>query len=930
MGKEAKQLRRRLAEAKALRGVERRALLDEVIVAATEAGEDVVEYEARLQLIDWASMNSDLDCGLANFGWCLGRHDSDPDRFPQKAGGQDLLWMYKWMAPALCTNPRFSLTQVDAVVADLRARYERAGVGMSGALEAEFAVARRIGRREHAAELFHQREVTPRDPMSDCEFCTLDSTVRYLIANDQDAAALELFDAAMEKETRCRAQPRSLQGAVLRTLLQAGRSADAVHYHRVALRAVKAAESPFSGLSEHLEFCAVTGNEARGLALLETYLPNLVDNALALSTRIYALRSYGVLLDAVTRAGHGDTLVRGAESPGHQAILGPHDGPWTARDLAAASWAAAEALAAQFDARNGNHEISGHVAWGKALGDERYDAPLGGDVIVADVVVTQPDPVDAEGWFKASHLRLNLFKDPEGAVAAALRGLEKAGDYWTGRLLWLAAAAHLAAGHVDEVEPLVARRSELLRAQGRTEQAEAEARSGWAMLGRREEGDAASIVQELGRARLGTDPLLLCELLMGVAYDALQQGNLEEAATLAHEVLVSSDDELVVRWRASAHWLLALVALQEEQLAVAAEHLAAMLGESDVPDSMRARALHVRAQVLRDLGETEKGLRCIDEVLEMALIFGYRPMVVEVARVGAGLLGQLGRFHEAVARYQLAIRQARLADQDTFGLRYELGRNQSAAGADAAALQTFEDLVREADPERVGPGALGETQYMVGLAARKLDDLNVAFQAFGRASEQARLIPDAELEARAEFAAGELLFRVEHDGAVERLSGALEAARRAEVEPLVRQIRHLLGSAKVASGDPEGLADLDVVEAEYRAAGLDGEAADVVDSRARAAQSLGRPDEAVALFLQAADGFAKVGAEVAAGYAEWRAAHVLLGEKRPSEAVALLRAALCRFAPGAPVVTQINLDLAETLQNLGRDAEAAEVRAQLD
>ena len=75
-------------------GAAERSLIDQAIAVADEAGEDALAYEARLRLTASAKMTGDTDAMLASFGWCLGKHDSDPARFPLKVGELDLLWQF--------------------------------------------------------------------------------------------------------------------------------------------------------------------------------------------------------------------------------------------------------------------------------------------------------------------------------------------------------------------------------------------------------------------------------------------------------------------------------------------------------------------------------------------------------------------------------------------------------------------------------------------------------------------------------------------------------------------------------------------------------------------------------------------------------------------------------------------------------------------
>mgnify|MGYP006883578223 CR=1 FL=1 len=117
-------------------------------------------------------MRGDLDGTLASFSWCLGRHDADPVRFPQKIGeGYDLLWQFKWVAEILLRHPRFPLAQVDAVVTDMETHYRRAGVGLSGVWQVRLANALATGHPQEAAAFRDEREAAGTDEYSHCPAC---------------------------------------------------------------------------------------------------------------------------------------------------------------------------------------------------------------------------------------------------------------------------------------------------------------------------------------------------------------------------------------------------------------------------------------------------------------------------------------------------------------------------------------------------------------------------------------------------------------------------------------------------------------------------------------------------------------------------------------------------------------------------------------
>ncbi|MFD0329140.1 hypothetical protein ACFQZC_15570 [Streptacidiphilus monticola] len=71
-----------------------------------------------------------------------------------------------------------------------------------------------------------------------------------------------------EGESGCDEEPHSSQALALLPLLRLGRLDEARAAHLTGYRKVRGREAELSTVGQHLEFCALTGNEARGLELL--------------------------------------------------------------------------------------------------------------------------------------------------------------------------------------------------------------------------------------------------------------------------------------------------------------------------------------------------------------------------------------------------------------------------------------------------------------------------------------------------------------------------------------------------------------------------------------------------------------------------------------------------------------------------------------
>ncbi|MDR1428333.1 MAG: hypothetical protein LBJ08_11365, partial [Bifidobacteriaceae bacterium] len=380
--------------------------MNRAVHLATESGDEQLEYQARMRLTASACWGGDTDAMLSSFAWCLAQHDRDPARFAADAvPGGDLMWQYKWMVGALGRSPAFSLAQATAMLDDMEAHYRRAGLGLSGVAMARFAHAWTTGDLERAKALRVRLEAMPRDSHSHCDACTRSDLAGFAADLGDEDRALRLLDEVMANKYSCASEPEYLLSRTLVALLRAGRTQDARAGHLRSYQLAHQNPDNIEIVADNLVFCAITGNEGRGLHLVERHLPWLAHDALNDWGRLRMLTAVEVVLDAVARAGYPDQVVRGADDsmladalgagprdgaasgrhahgePGRGAGRGGPTGGWTVVEVAAKAREAADALAAAFDARNGNSFVSATAAKTRGLVDEPYAVPIQGHTL---------------------------------------------------------------------------------------------------------------------------------------------------------------------------------------------------------------------------------------------------------------------------------------------------------------------------------------------------------------------------------------------------------------------------------------------------------------------------------------------------------------------------------------------------------------------
>lgn len=908
-------------------GTEERALIDEAIALAVETGDELGEYRARLRLNASANMTGDTDALLSSFAWCVGMHDADPARFPVKPDDSpaDLLWQYKWMAGTLSADPVFPVEQIDAVLADMEARYRRAGVGLSGVAMARFGSAFANGRLDEAAEAFRVLNATERDDYSHCDACVRSESAAYLTAVGREDEAIALYEEMVEGGYTCGEEPEHALSDALVPYLRAGRLDRAKAFHLRSYRDARGNADNLGIIANHLVFCAITGNEARGLAMLERHLLWFVHDELNRRDRFAALAATGLLLDAVARAGYGDTPVRGAESGELVRVFGAHDGIWNASELAGAAWSAAAAIGAEFDARNGNGHFAERLERTRRLADEHYEVPIASEGF-SPVVPVAAEPTDAEGWLRRAR-DLAGVSDLDGSLAAIARGLETATGRTRARLLAGRVSTLVAAERIEDAASALAERIAALDAVGDAEQAALERRMGLLRFGTAGADDIPTFEAEFARAVADTTA---GDLAVTLAMLRSDHGDLAGAAADAETAVerLERAPDAEPPLTNLARLVAAFLRANGEDPASARPLLDAVIG-GDADAVQRSDALRLRARLTAGGGDFETALADADAALELDLSLGARELVIEDAQLGASLLDDLGRGDEAVARMRLAVHQAELAESPQLAaIRSGLGHRLGNAGHVDEAIEVLQGVYELQDAQGAPAPARAETLHALGSAFRAAEEYGAAAGSW---------FTSAELFEEAEAWAGAVAVLLElarlhldlgyGDDAVELLERAVADARRdPEALGALVDALHLLGRAQCDTGDAAGLETLDEVlriAVEHEAQWL---AADVTDSRARGLAALGRPDEAVRAALESAERFDAVETPVPAGGSMLFAARVLHGAGRHDEAVVIFGQAAERFEGVPEALAAARLGLADALDALGRGAEAAEAR----
>lgn len=349
---------------------------EELAEAAEQFDEPLPLVHALLELHEAYDYGSEPRKSPVVFARLLNLFDERPDVFDETLRHQ-LFWRFKWVANALTQVPEVPLSALRAWLEEMRDRYRRAGLGLQPYYRQAYELAVHTG--EDATAAFELWTGQPRTGLSDCEACETCARARHHLDAGDDTRALAVWEPVLRGQESCMEEPaRSISYALL-PLVRTGDTERARALHLVGYRAGRRNPSMAGEVGRHLEFCALTGNEARGMELLaeNRTLFDEVDSPLEL---LDFLTGVEVLLRRVEGLGHGRLPASGWGGRS-----------WTVASLLAEVRERADGIAARFDERNGTDAHARRRAArlereplldsleltlrGRALGDSADSAP---------------------------------------------------------------------------------------------------------------------------------------------------------------------------------------------------------------------------------------------------------------------------------------------------------------------------------------------------------------------------------------------------------------------------------------------------------------------------------------------------------------------------------------------------------------------------
>ncbi|MEU3773094.1 tetratricopeptide repeat protein [Streptomyces sp. NPDC032472] len=644
----------------------------EALVGAAEASGDAALFRRALDnLITAYLYSAESSKMLVPFARLLQEYDKDPGSFSHW-DAHSLFWQFKWVGTAIGDSPEIPLESAVGWLEEMERRYRLAGYSERPVREAEMWLAHATGDDERADRALGAWLAAERDDMSDCHACELNSQGQYAVLRGDDARAMEHWQPVLAGERTCAEEPHRVLATSLLPLLRLGRLDEARSHHLRGYRLARGNESLLPSVGKHIEFCALSGNESRGLEILAEHaahvgpLPN-VDDRMAFHGGIL------VLLRRLKELGHGDSPAVAYEGT-----------PRTVSELYDVLYTGSLDIARRFDARNGTTRVS-----------DRFLARIGREPL-ADVLPlgVRSAPLPAQG---AAAGRAAGVPVPTAASAAAPSGARGEGPGFADLVerarrardtghpaadgLWAEVAVRAAALPEGEVDPLLAADVADSRALAAARGGAADAaelleavRDGYRALGRAERAALAELRLASAAAQAGAAPERIRELLAVAvrAAEALDAGEPLRERRIALAELASMRVESYLRsleggeghgdgdGDGADH--------EHGHSGLAAGLTAFVAARAEALPDLAAEAEEMLGRIALSQGDPEQAVELLAAGARRAVAAGRPWQAVEPLALRAGVLMQLGRPEEAEEAARAGVEHAdEVTDAETQG-----------------------------------------------------------------------------------------------------------------------------------------------------------------------------------------------------------------------------------------------------------------------
>lgn len=320
--------------------------VEEAVRLADSAGDERSGYSARMAMVEAAVYGGYPEKGLVAFGWCAAKSVEDPDRFPARRRGTDLLWVFKWITQQVPWYPQLERTQIESALQDMEARYVEHGLSLRPVFMQRTRAALAMGDPpEQASEHYRKWQWASRDSYADCRACELHFQTEFHVARGEHQEALRVAEPILGGDSRCAEVPHETYALVLEPLICLGRAEEAEQFHRAGYSMVRDNRVFTVAVAHHIHYLIDAGRLDEAQATVERHIEWATDNRV-LDRQLWFHAAAARLFAKL--------------DPAHESRV---TGEAKTADVIAEHYRnAATLVAARFDARNGNAYVSDQLA----------------------------------------------------------------------------------------------------------------------------------------------------------------------------------------------------------------------------------------------------------------------------------------------------------------------------------------------------------------------------------------------------------------------------------------------------------------------------------------------------------------------------------------------------------------------------------------
>jgi tetratricopeptide (TPR) repeat protein len=284
--------------------------LEDLARRAKETGDQHLEAQVLLDV----SRGYEYGAEGEKLPLALGRLLRLADQYPAEVGVlvRSIHWQLKWMTEGMIRNPAVPLETVYRWLEELESRYRQQGYSLRPVLADRSDLAQLLGDEAAASAAMEASIAARRDQMCDCLACERNSWGTWREWLGDDEGALEHWGPVLNGTNRCSEEPHRVLSYALLSLIRVGRFDEARSAFLRGYPMVKGNINLMPSVGRHIEFCALTGNEARGLEILAEHSAWLADTQVDTIRRLDFLEGVTVLLRRLHAFGHGDLAVGGS------------------------------------------------------------------------------------------------------------------------------------------------------------------------------------------------------------------------------------------------------------------------------------------------------------------------------------------------------------------------------------------------------------------------------------------------------------------------------------------------------------------------------------------------------------------------------------------------------------------------------------------